>query len=189
MDQTKTKVLLLLAGILLVMLACTIFIGGPDYPSTRIPVSTEAVGEFRSTMEAAVAAGALSGELTITITEEQLTSYLAMKLQEQAKPFLTDPQVTLRDGQIKVFGTAQQGYFEATISIVLTAGVSDTGELFIEVSSIDFGPLPVPEGIRDAISATIEEAYTGAIGPAATGLRLETVQIEDGVMTITGRTQ
>jgi hypothetical protein len=33
----------------------------------------------------------------------------------------------------------------------------------------------------------IKEAYTGSLGPVATGLRIESISISGGVMTITGR--
>jgi hypothetical protein len=31
------------------------------------------------------------------------------------------------------------------------------------------------------------EAFTGSFGPVATGLRIETITIADGIMTLTGR--
>jgi hypothetical protein len=41
--------------------------------------------------------------------------------------------------------------------------------------------------LNEAISAVIDEAYTGTLGPVATGIRLETVTIADGAMTLSGR--
>jgi uncharacterized protein YpmS len=174
-------------AVLLTMAACTLFIGGPAYPERSIPVSTEAVGDLQQSIAEAIAAGAITGEMTITITEAQLTSYLAMKLQQQTDPLLTDPQVYLQDGQIQVYGRARKGNFEATALIVLTAGVDENGELKIELVSADFGPLPVPAGLLDIITAMIDEAFTGSIGPVATGIRLTNVAIADGEMTITGQ--
>jgi hypothetical protein len=43
--------------------------------------------------------------------------------------------------------------------------------------------------LKDAITASIQEAYTGAIGPAAIGFRLESITVTDGTMTIIGRTK
>ena len=57
----------------------------------------------------------------------------------------------------------------------------------IEITSADFGPFPVPNGIKEAFTAMVEEAYTGSLGPVATGLRIESIVIADGVMTIAGR--
>jgi hypothetical protein len=33
----------------------------------------------------------------------------------------------------------------------------------------------------------VKEAYTGSLGPVATGLRIESISIANGVMTVTGR--
>jgi hypothetical protein len=175
--------------LLLAILACTINIGGPAYPDQRIPVSTQAVGELLSAVQTAVAAGADSGEIKLVITEPQVTSYLATNLQTQNQPLFTDPQVYLQDGQIQIYGTARQGYFLATIKLVVTAGVDAQGQLKIELTSADFGPLPVPAGLQEVVTAAIQEAYTGAIGPAAVGFRLESITVADGTMTIIGRTK
>jgi hypothetical protein len=169
------------------MLACTISVGGPDYPPDRIPVSTEAVGQAQSAVQTAVALGLQTGTVTLELTEPQLTSFLTYKLQEQQDPFITDPQVQLRDGGITVYGTAKQGYFIATVKIVLSAGIDANGQLKIELTSADFGPLPVPAGLRDIVTAAVQEAYTGALGPVATGFRLESITIADGTMTVVGK--
>ncbi len=172
--------------LLLAILACTMNLGGPAYPTTAIPVSTEAMGELQSSLETAFADGAVSGEVTLIFTEPQLTSYLAYKLQAQSQPFITNPQVYLRDGELQVYGTARKGYFEATALIILSAGVNELGQLMIELKSANFGPLPIPNGIKDIITATIKEVYTGALGPVASGFKLNSVSITDGEMTIVG---
>lgn len=187
MNRHRIVVLFLLATIVFTSLACTIFVGGPDYPDRSVPVSTEAVGQLQTAVAQSLAEGAVTGQVTITITEPQLTSYLAMKLQQRSKPFITNPQVYLQNGQIQVYGTAANGYFEATAAIILTAGIDENGQLKIELTSADFGPLPVPAGLLDAVTAMVEEAYTGAVGPVATGIRLTNIVVSDGVMTITGQ--
>ena len=187
---TRTNLLLIgVVTLALVVLACTMNIGGPDYPTPAIPVSTEAVGELQSSIETAVAAGGDSGQITLILTEPQLTSFLTYKLQAQSQLLITNPQVYLRDGQIQLYATARQGYFEATARIVLSAGVDDQGQLKIELTSADFGPLPVPNGLKEIMTATFQEAYTGALGPVATGFRLQSVTISDGTMTIVGQTK
>lgn len=187
MNHWKPSRILILLILLCTMLACTIFIGGPDYPDRIIPVSTEDIGNLQISIEQAMTAGVDSGRLTISLTEPQLTSFLSMKLEQQSDPIFSKPQVYLQDGQIQIFGTATQGYLQATISIFLSAGIDDTGKLFLELVSVDFGPLPAPDGLRDAITALIEEAFTGTIGPIATGIRLTDISISDGVMIITGQ--
>jgi len=189
MNHSKISLLAGFIVLLLAGLACTINIGGPGYPTPAIPVSTEAVGDLQSSLETAVAAGAVSGQITLTFTEPQLTSYLYYKLQTQSQPLITNPQVYLRDNQLQVYGTASKGDLEATAMIILSAGVDDQGQLKIKLISADFGPLPIPNGLMEIITATIQEAYTGALGPVATGFRLQSVAIGDGTMTIVGQTK
>ena len=70
---------------------------------------------------------------------------------------------------------------------VVQVGVDAEGQPLIEIVSADFGPFPAPEGLKNAITAMVKEAYTGSLGPVATGLRIETISIAGGVMTVTGR--
>lgn len=185
---------LFLAILILASIACTVFVGGPDYSDRApIPVSTEAAESLNEEIKRAFEAGAASGEVTINITETQITSVLMLRLQtdqnlqQDEKPLITEPQVYLRDGQMQIFGKTQQGMFTANIGIIVSVSVDENGRPKIEIVSADFGPLPAPEGLTATISAMIQEAYTGSVGPVATGLRIQTISIADGMMTITGR--
>ena len=180
--------------LILSSLACSMFIGGPDYSDRQpIPVSSDAAESLKDEIKRAFEAGAASGEVTFNITEAQITSVLAQRLQtdqnlqQDSKPLITDPQVYLRDGQMQIFGKTQQGMFTANIGIVVSVGVDENGKPKIEIVSADFGPFPALGGINTTISSMIEEAYVGSVGPVATGLRIQTVSISDGIMTISGR--
>jgi hypothetical protein len=186
---------LFLLSLVLTSLACTIFVGGPDYSSLPpIPVSSEAANSIKDELTRAFEAGAQTGVVTINLTEPQITSYLAARMQSDPslqqsdkKPLITDPQVYLRDGQMQIYGKTQQGMFTANIGIIVQVGVDAEGKPTIDITSADFGPFPAPKGLKDAITAMVKEAYTGSLGPVATGLRIETISISGGVMTITGR--
>jgi hypothetical protein len=186
---------LFLLSLVVTSLACTIFVGGPDYSNLpAIPVSAAAAESITEELRRAFEAGAQTGVITIYLNEPQITSYLAARLQtdpslqqSDKKPLITDPQVYLRDGQMQIYGKTQQGIFAANIGIIVSMGVDANGQPTIEIVSADFGPLPAPEGLKDAITAMVKEAYTGSLGPVATGLRIETISIANGIMTITGR--
>lgn len=167
-------------------LACAIFVGGPDYPQPPIPVSAEAVTSLQEQVKAAVEAGAASGEVMLFITETQLTSYLALKNPNDPTPMFTEPQVYLRDGQMRIYGKAQRGNFVANIGIVLAVGLDAEGRPELQLVSADFGPFPLPDGLNKAITAVIEEAYTGALGPVATGFRVQSITIANGIMAVVG---
>jgi len=186
---------LFLFCLVLISLACTIFVGGPDYSTLpQIPVSGEAAQSIQEELKRAIEAGAQTGVITMNLTEPQITSYLAARMQTDPslqqpdkKPLITDPQVYLRDGQMQIYGKTQQGIFAANIGIIVTVGVDAEGQPLIDITSADFGPFPAPEGLKNAIAAMVKEAYTGSLGPVATGLRIETITISGGIMTITGR--
>ncbi len=181
------KILITLIALAFATLACSVFVGGPDYPATPIPVSTTAVQSLKTQVTQAVATAATSGTITLKITEEQLTSYLAIYLQSQPNLPITDPQVQLQNGQMKLLGKVQQGLFSANVSMTLAVSVDQNGQPKITITQEDFGPLPAPQGLNDAISTFVAQALTGSLGPAATGFRLESISIANGVMTVTGR--
>jgi hypothetical protein len=194
MKKTNFALPFFLLTIVLTSLACTMNVGGPDYSDLpAIPVSTEYAQSIEAEVLRAFQEGAQTGTMSLNLTEQQLTSYIATKLQSDPRlqrdgqPLITEPQVYLRDGQMKIYGKTRQGMFTANIGIVVDVGVDENGQPKVDIASADFGPLPAPEGLRDTVAAMIREAYMGSLGPVATGLRIETIQIADGVMTVSGR--
>jgi hypothetical protein len=183
----RKRILLFLIALIFATMACTMFVGGPEYPEGVIPVSAEAVESLRAQIEAAALAGAESGTVTLQITEEQITSYIAFRLAAQENPALQNPQVYLRDGQMQVYGKVERGFFIANVLVALNVSVDELGQPRIEIASADFGPFPAPEGLNQSLTAIITEAYTGSLGPIATGFRLESISIANGLMTVTGR--
>lgn len=171
----------------LASLACTLFVGGPDYPADPVQISPDAAQSLRDQVKQAIESGVLGQPVTFQFNESQLTSYLAARLAQDGSTFLSEPKVLLRDGQIQVFGKLKQGAFTANAAVILSAGVDPEGQPKIEVVSADFGPLPAPHALNSLISSFISEAYTGSLGPAATGFRLESITITNGVMTLTGQ--
>ncbi len=195
MNRTTPKPLpFFLALLILASLACTVFVGGPDYSNLDpIPVSSEAAQSLKDGIKKSFEDGLLTGIVTISVTEPQITSYFALRLQtdpnlqQNSQPLMTEPQVYLRDGQMKIYGKTQQGMFAANIGIIVNVGVDEFGKPRVEIVSADFGPFPAPAGINEAITAMIDEAYTGSFGPVLTGLRIETILIANGAMIISGR--
>jgi hypothetical protein len=183
-----SKIYPAILSLVLASLACSIFVGGPEYPAQTVPYSSNEVLNMQTQIEQAFVEGAETGVVTLQITENQLTSYMTEKMLQQVDPPFTDPQVLLRNGQMQMYGKVTQSMFNATILITMNVGIDElTGQPKIEIVSADFGPLPAPEGINAAMNAIINEAFTGSLGPVAVGFRLEAITIADGIMTLTGR--
>jgi hypothetical protein len=188
MKIKNAKLYLFVTSLVLASLACSMFVGGPDYPEQTVPVSTGEVQNMRDQLEQAMLAGAETGIVSLQITESQLTSYMTEKMGQQAKPLFTEPQVLLRNNQMQLYGKITRGWFTANMLVTMNVGVDEiTNQPKIEIASADFGPFPAPEGINSAMSAIIAEAFTGTLGPVAVGFRLESITIADGIMTLTGR--
>jgi hypothetical protein len=188
MEHKKFTLTFFILILMLASLACSIFIGGPDYPTQTVPASTSEVQTMQTQMAEAFIAGAQSGVVTLTITESQLTSLIAAKILAQENPPFTDPQVFLRDNQLQVYGKIKRGSFTANMLITASVGVDPaTGTPKVEIVTADFGPFAAPDGLNSTVSAVVAEAFTGSLGPVATGFRLELITIANGVMTLVGR--
>ncbi len=170
--------------LLLASLACRMDIGGPQAPGQPPAASaltaTQAAQSWSSALEGAM----VSGQLTILVTEEQLTSALAARVAQDETPTLTSPAVYLRDGQIQIFGEAAQGPVQMTLRLEITPIIDSQGRLGFEVSSADLGPFPAPRGLRDGLSAMLSEALAGSMGSLATGFRITSVAVADGQLAI-----
>jgi hypothetical protein len=201
------KQLLITVVMLSLLTACTFNAGGPKYPQTSIPVSPEAAQSLQQAVTDAAAQGALSGKFLLTITETQLTSYLALNLagpaepiapgetgeqpnpQEQIASVVSNPQVYLQDGQVQIYGTLQYGFVSATGRVVLSVTPDPQGNLTIELTEMDFGSLPLQDGLKSAVSSALTDSINGAFGPINTKFRIESISIADGEMILTGRTR
>lgn len=181
------RVLSAMSLIALGALACSVFVGGPAYPDPPVPISTEDAQALESDFSEALAQSAQSGVLTVEFTEGQLTSFVASRLAEQSELLITQPQVTLRDGVMRLYGRAQSGVFVANLSVTTEFGVDQDGQPKITIQQAEFGPLSAPPGLVKITGAFLQETLTGSLGTAATGFRLASVAISDGKMTLTGR--
>lgn len=183
----KNRSLLALAALLLASLACNLPSGSSPTPTeVRVPVTTEAVEDLWNNLEAAATEVASSQEVSLVVTQEQITSLVAFEMQSQENPLLNDPQVILQNGQAEVLGTVNQGGISAPVRIVLTISVDDQGKPEYQVVEGRVGPLPIPDSMLDSLSNQLDTALAD-LGPEANGLVIEDITIGDGVMTITGR--
>ena len=174
-------------AVLAASLACQIDIGGPAQPGPPIPASTEIAGQVALSWKSAVDTAGPGGEVSVTLDESQITSFLASRLTRAEQPLIREAQAYLRDGLIQIFGVTQQGPLTASVLFAVSPSVTPEGEINIEVLSIDLGPLPAPQALKDSLSAILTEAFSGTLGPLATGLRVTAINVAEGHITITGK--
>ena len=166
-------------------LACAMTVSGPTPPGSPIPVSTAAAGQLASVWQEAKVDPA-TGQISVVVTETELTSYLSYKLAEWKDAPISNPQAYLRNSRIELYGTAKAASITTTVSVAFSTTVGSDGAIQLQVASANFGPVPVPPDLLARLSLMINEGLTGSLGEMATGVKLTSVDIRDGRMTITG---
>jgi hypothetical protein len=132
------------------------------------------------------AAGDDPDQLIVILSEQQLTSFLAARLSAQSDPLLEKPQVYLRAGQIQIFGSAVQETWSANLAISIAPSIDPEGRIDLVIVSVELGPFPAPDALRESLSVLLSEAFTGEVGPFATGIKLTSIAIADGQIALVG---
>ncbi|MCC6147976.1 MAG: hypothetical protein IT308_10455 [Anaerolineaceae bacterium] len=174
--------------IALASLACQISVGGPT-SSRTVPVSTLAVSELQNNLEHSLNDPNSASQITLTITESQLTSLLSQQLSKQPEPLLLNPQVLLQNNQVEIYGVAHKGSIQANARLAIQVSTDQNGGLTAMLTSFDLGPVPAPQSLVESISATINSALNEQLDPMTAGFRIDSVAISEGLMTLTGRRQ
>lgn len=166
------------------LLACSMYLGGPDAPYPEITPS----GGARDIENAWADAVAISsdGSITVIFQEAQLTAYLREKLEASPNNTLHNVQVFLRDGRIRVFGLLSTGPVSASVLIALRPEVTDQGGVNLVVEQAQLGPLDLPGEILGAVSSLLTGAFTGQVGSLATGFMIQEILVGDGLIAMRG---
>ena len=175
---------LLAAFLVIAGMACQINIGGPEPPAEIIEASEASASELANNWESALSLD--TGEITLLITEQQLTSFLSKRFASDEEPILRHPQVFLRNGEIRIYGIAGAGVFEAGALLSIQPIVGSGGDVEFEIIAAEFGPVPAPDALTTALSELLTEALTGTLGSMASGIRITSLAIADGQVAIVG---
>jgi hypothetical protein len=167
-------------------MACQFYVGGPLPPETTISASHDQSDRLIDAWNSVLSLAADSGEVMLVLNEQQLTSYLSVRLSQDDRPLLDQPQVFLRDGEIRVYGIAALGPFEAGTLLSIQPILDSEGRIAFEVTSAEFGPLPAPKSLMEGLSELLTEAFTGKLGSLATGIRITSLAIAEGQVAIAG---
>ena len=175
---------LLAASIVVAGVACQISVGGPEPPAEIIQASETGATELADNWDSALSLD--TGEVTLVITEQQLTSFLSERFESDEEPILQHPQVFLREGEIRIYGTASAGIFEAGALLSIQPIVGSGGDVEFDITTAEFGPIPAPGALTTVLSELLTEAFTGTLGSMATGIRITSFAIADGQIAIVG---
>ncbi len=169
------------------ILACNMPLGGPAAPTAR-PSSGGGAGQ--TTDWRTLIANAKPGDnLTVTLTEADLTEILADAVQENPDLKIQNPRVVLTNGIMQVYGQASMDVVTANFRVDINVKVDDQGKPQFEVISADFGGLPVPDSMRQTLTQSLNQSFQNAIGPASSHFRINEITITEGQMKVNGTVQ
>jgi len=158
--------------------------GAPERPGSEIMVSEQAGIEAKAIIENALPQpGSLS---SITITEQQITSWLVMELQENPDLPLSDVQVFLRNGQVQIWGMVK-GSENSTSALIVGEISIDANQLpYFEIESMQVGTQVVPDFLLSQMQAWINELIAENINEQLPGLQMMNVNVVNGLITVSG---
>lgn len=167
-------------------LACQIDLGGPARPGILIKADEKEATEVAQIWSNAISHAVSSGQVIVLFNEVQITGFVEQRIRSDSTPILNDPQIYLRQGQIQVYGTLARGFLLSTALIRIEPSVDADGQLEFRLVEASVGPIPAPDLLMESISTILTEALTGSIGSLATGIRISSIAIADGEMSIVG---
>jgi hypothetical protein len=165
--------------------------GGMPDDGPPIPVTQEAADRFHQKAATAGSELAATGAASNTVTQEEITSAIALGLAEAAATSptggfpLTEPQIYFKpDGSIAVRGNI--GFQGRTQPVrIVTQPRVENDSLQLNIVGGQVGRVPVP----GAILNQVEGALSRAILAGQNYGRVTTVQVEQGALTIAGQRQ
>jgi uncharacterized protein YpmS len=187
--QFPVKSIFVLTAIMLILigLACRLPVDLAKENISDVPIySTE---DAQAVEEILQNAQAQTGQFAFTITEEQLTSYITLKLSETQDDFTVQNAVVSLDDSLII--TKADLYFtkiglKVPAEISLSGTTTVDGELVFSLETISLGNLELPENMEKNLSMSIEEAMNSNLGTQLSGFRMDTLYIDEGMITISG---
>jgi uncharacterized protein YpmS len=175
---------------LLTVLACGLSAPQPPVPS--LVASTADAGAFEQAVGAAATQAASTGNFSLSVTQEQLSSWLQLKAPQYARsaghdwPF-KDIQAGLSNNKITIYGVIdQQGVPQTPAQIVFTPSVAADGSLAISIDSGQVGVVGLPADTLKSVTATIKDTLNQQLARIKNNYHIATLTIADGQLTIAG---
>jgi tetratricopeptide (TPR) repeat protein len=158
--------------------------GAPPRPGAAIIPSDSVGEEARLLMEKSMPKpGTLA---SVTLSEQQLTSWLAMNMKHSADLPLSDIQVYLRDDKVQVWGMVAGTSNSTSALIVGKLGIDSSSNPFMEIESMQIGQQVIPGILLSQAESWLNQALLDQINQQAPGLRIMNINVSNGLITMSG---
>jgi tetratricopeptide (TPR) repeat protein len=158
--------------------------GAPERPGAQIAPSDITGREAKTSLEKALPQpGSLS---SATLTEMQLTSWLAMEMKNNPDLPLSDVQVYLRNDKIQIWGMVTGSADSTSALIVGNLGIDSSKNPQIEIESVQIGTQIIPDPLVSQMESWLNQMLVEKINEQAPGLEIMNINISSGLVTISG---
>lgn len=158
--------------------------GAPERPGDAIITSDKAGIEAKSMLENSLPQpGTMT---TVTITEQQITSWLAMEMKNNPDLPLNDIQIYLRDGKVQIWGVVT-GSTNSTSALIVGELVVDDNKLpYFQIESMQIGQQVIPGMLVSQMESWLNQSMSRQISKNVPGLQLVSLKVTSGLITVSG---
>ncbi len=178
----------ILPGLLLVLVTITMAcMPGTASPTAELPggpvqISDEAARRLENKVTQALQQGP-SSQFNLTITDEELTSWVALRVATDSESMIADPQIRFTQGKVFAAVTVV-GVLPVKLRTTLVSSVTVVDDrVQFEIQKSSAGPLPVPGFILEALSQTINATLL----EAQLDVQINQIEILESKIIIAGR--
>jgi tetratricopeptide (TPR) repeat protein len=158
--------------------------GAPERPGDAILTSDSTGLETKSMLENSLPQ---PGTMTsITVTERQITSWLAMELKNAPDLPLNDIQVYLRNGRVQIWSMVNGNDNSTSALIVGELIVDDNKYPYFQIESMQIGQQVVPGVLVSQIERWLNQSLSSQINAQVPGLSLVSIKVTSGLITVSG---
>jgi uncharacterized protein YpmS len=169
----------------LAALACNLPSQGNLNPTPVVPFSEEEAQQFEQDLQETLVNPQAGSEVTITLEERQLNSYLATRLASQTDQVLSNPRVRLTGGRMEVTVQVKQGITVDAKAVVVPT-VDNTGQPRLQVESAALGALPLPETVVNQLQEMVDKMLIEILESSNSSFKITKIEITEGKMLVTG---
>ena len=158
--------------------------GAPERPGAQIIPSDAEGAEAKTSFENALPQpGSLS---SATLTEQQITSWLAMEMKNSPDLPLSDVQVYLREDKIQIWGMVASSKNSTPALIVGNLGIDSNKNPIIGIESVQIGTQKIPGVLVSQMESWLNQLLIEEINKQAPGLQIMNIKVTNGLITISG---
>jgi tetratricopeptide (TPR) repeat protein len=158
--------------------------GAPERPGDTILTSDVKALEAKAILANSIPQpGSLS---SVTITEQQITSWLAMEMKNNPDLPLSEVQVYLRGGQIQIWGMVNGSADSTSALLAGTVSIDSNAQPVFTLEALQIGQQTVPNILLSQAEAWLNELLAEKINSEIPGLKLMNINVTNGLITVSG---